>query len=55
MNRTPYIVIVGDKESKNNMVTIRNRNNEQQFLTLEYFIQKLDTKNRNCCLSTGLL
>ncbi|MBY6930173.1 threonine--tRNA ligase [Clostridium botulinum] len=55
MNRTPYIVIVGDKESKNNMVTIRNRNNEQQFLTLEDFIQKLDTKNRNCCLSTGLL
>jgi len=44
--KTPYIIVVGDKESSLDTVSVRLRSGEQVDMTLAAFEEQLDRENR---------
>jgi len=41
MQKTPYLIVVGDKEKESNTITIEGRNEKLENITLEKFLEKL--------------
>jgi threonyl-tRNA synthetase len=46
-SKTPYFIVVGDKEIADKVITIENRNGEKTSLTTETFVEKLESEIKN--------
>jgi threonyl-tRNA synthetase len=46
VDKTPYIIVVGDKESSLETVSVRARNGEQTEMRLDAFLEQVNRENR---------
>ena len=46
LEKIPYMVIIGDKDMENNVISIRARDGKQETMTFDAFAEKLSAETK---------